>query len=220
MTWRAVVGYEGLYEVSDGGSVRSLLRSKVMLLKPRPNKDGYLRVALTRSKVRTDRPIHQLVLEAFVGPRPDGAESCHDNDVRSDNRRDNLKWDTHAVNCAVFGGDGNPGAKFTEGHAERVFDLRANGHTQHEVGSWLGISRQHVGSILLGFRRSNLARDRVVKPVQRRRGTHPSALTQIEAERVLDLRAVGCSYRRIAAWLDIGISSAVEIAAGRHWTTA
>lgn len=44
------------------------------------------------------RYVHQLVLEAFVGPRPEGMEACHWNDVCTDNRLENLRWDTTSAN--------------------------------------------------------------------------------------------------------------------------
>ena len=42
--------------------------------------------------------IHRLVLEAFVGPCPEGMETCHNNGVRTDNRLENLRWDTSSAN--------------------------------------------------------------------------------------------------------------------------
>lgn len=42
--------------------------------------------------------VHVLVLEAFVGPRPDGLQGCHWNDIKTDNRLENLRWDTASAN--------------------------------------------------------------------------------------------------------------------------
>lgn len=100
-TWLSVVGYEGLYEVSDKGRVRSLPRPATQgkLLKSRPHKrTGHLRVYLSRNGTEVDRKVHHLVLEAFVGPKPDGMIGCHRNDIADDNRLENLKWDTHSGN--------------------------------------------------------------------------------------------------------------------------
>jgi hypothetical protein len=60
---------------------------------------GYLRVNLVRDGKHYSRPAHCLVLEAFVGPCPLGMEACHFPDTeRSNNRLDNLRWDTRSEN--------------------------------------------------------------------------------------------------------------------------
>lgn len=109
--WRPIPGYEGSYEVSDRGRVRSLDRKvpqvsrwgepmwrrlRGQILKPEPYPRGYQRVHLgTRGKWF----VHQLVMLAFVGPCPDGLEVCHGHGNASDNRLINLRYDTHLENC-------------------------------------------------------------------------------------------------------------------------
>lgn len=106
-TWRPVVGWEGLYEVSDQGRVRSVerivqfgaqtRRVKSTVLKPGKTTKGALFVMLSNGKAR-NRRVHQLVLEAFVGPRPPGMEGCHWDDNKENNAVTNLRWDTHSAN--------------------------------------------------------------------------------------------------------------------------
>lgn len=99
--WVDIKGYEGMYQVSDLGRVRSLrrdYRTEDKILKPRPDKKGYYRVALCKDSKCKDRKIHQLVLEAFVGPKPDGFVACHWNDQKNDNRLDNLRWGSESEN--------------------------------------------------------------------------------------------------------------------------
>lgn len=127
--WRAVPGYDGVYEVSDMGGVRSLPkvdaqggRRKLRVFKPsKMDAWGHLGVKLRRDGVVKSRYVHQLVLEAFVGPRPDGAVACHWNDVPDDNRLSNLRWDTPAGNRADIIRNGrDPGLRKTHcphGHA-------------------------------------------------------------------------------------------------------
>lgn len=103
-TWRPVVGYEGYYEVSNNGRVRTVgrissygrpVRERVL----KPDLSGiYPQVKLARDgRGRTSR-IHALVAEAFIGPRPAGMEVCHTNGNHADNRLENLRYDTHSEN--------------------------------------------------------------------------------------------------------------------------
>lgn len=107
--WLPIVTYEGYYEVSDLGGVRSVDRTvrridgvvqtiKGALLSPMTDNDGRRVISLYKNNKRTARKVHQLVLEAFVGPRPDGMEGCHNNGNPSDNRVENLRWDTPSNN--------------------------------------------------------------------------------------------------------------------------
>lgn len=106
--WKPVVGYEGLYEVSNHGRVRSLPRevkfgtsmrlSPQTILRPRTIPSGHQTVSIYRDRKRKTAKVHRLVLEAFVGPAPEGMECCHNNGIASDNRIENLRWDTTAAN--------------------------------------------------------------------------------------------------------------------------
>jgi hypothetical protein len=94
--WRAVPGYEGRYEVSDGGQVRSLLKQPPTILQP-TSFAPYGKVTLWRSG-RWNVNIHVLVMAAFFPPRPPGMEARHLNGDPLDNRAANLAWGTHAEN--------------------------------------------------------------------------------------------------------------------------
>lgn len=102
--WLPVVGYEGLYEVSNRGRVRSLDRFIGRRFWPGKQLSlalhtfGYPMVGLSRQCDKRVVCVHVLVLQAFVGPRPPGAEACHRNGNPSDNRPENLYWGTHADN--------------------------------------------------------------------------------------------------------------------------
>jgi hypothetical protein len=94
--WRDVAGYEG-YRVSDLGRI---IGSRGWLLKFDTSADGYCRVQLMRSGVRSrSMRVHRLVLEAFVGPCPDGMEVRHFPDFTPTNcRLSNLSYSSKSTN--------------------------------------------------------------------------------------------------------------------------
>lgn len=112
--WLPVVGYEGIYEVSDQGNVRSLDRidnrgNQIAgrMRKPRPLPSGHLMVILSSNSIRSPRLVHRLVLEAFVGPCPPGMECCHYDDDPTNNSLENLRWDTSHANKLDMVRNGN-----------------------------------------------------------------------------------------------------------------
>lgn len=111
MTWLPVVGWEGYYEVSDSGQVRSLGKDIVgksgvtkrrapKVLSQYPNPKGHMKVWLVGDGGRRQHPyVHSLVLEAFVGPRPSGHQGLHYDDIPSNNAIENLRWGTRYDNA-------------------------------------------------------------------------------------------------------------------------
>lgn len=101
--WRPVPGYEGLYEVSSRGRVKSLPRNTtrggIMKLQ-HGNAQGYHSVGLYKCDVRTVHYVHYLVLLAFVGPRPDGLEVRHLDGDDLNNVLANLAYGTSGENKA------------------------------------------------------------------------------------------------------------------------
>ena len=96
--WKPVVGYEGLYEVSDVGRVRRITTGKI--LKPGKNRYGYLYVNLCKNGVMKTLTVHRLVAFAFVEGRDlFKNEINHVNENKTDNRAINLEWCTAKDNC-------------------------------------------------------------------------------------------------------------------------
>lgn len=100
--WRDVVGYEGYYQVSDHGRVRSLPGGyrAGRVLTGGLSQLGYRRHVLCRDGTRRTITTHVLVARAFLGAPPDGTEVCHWNDVHDDNRLANLRYGTKFDNQA------------------------------------------------------------------------------------------------------------------------
>lgn len=109
--WKDVVGWEGIYQVSNLGHVRSLDRMvrrsvngdkfvKGVLLKPRKDKDGYMTVHLRETSNKRNRlvKVHRLVAGAFIKNSGGKEQVDHINGVRSDNRVDNLRYCTAKEN--------------------------------------------------------------------------------------------------------------------------
>ena len=112
-TWKPVAGHEDAYEVSDLGNVRSLERRVRLvtrqagettrsvpprMLRPGSTRSGHLSVAISKGNSRL---VHQLVMEAFVGPRPQDCEVLHLNHDPTDNRLENLKYGTRSENLRM-----------------------------------------------------------------------------------------------------------------------
>lgn len=99
-TWLPVVGYEGLYEVSSLGCIRSTPRPRTRggLLKVSTGKRGYPKVSLCKDDAQVTHEVHRLVAAAFIGPRPGGQEVRHkDGDVLNASS-DNLEYGTRSEN--------------------------------------------------------------------------------------------------------------------------
>lgn len=104
--WLAIPGWPG-YQVSDRGRVRSVdrvlsdgRRAAGRMLRAAGNGKGYRYVRLSAGGRRKRHHIARLVLLAFTGPAPEGAEACHGNGRRRDNRLANLRWGTRPENRA------------------------------------------------------------------------------------------------------------------------
>ena len=128
MRWKTINGYEGYYEVSDNGSVRSLNRvvldknnnihkihGRMMKLTHSygRNNDGYLVVNLRKNCTAKVIPVHRLVAEAFI-PNPNNLPTVnHKNGDKFDNNVNNLEWasyaenNTHALNIGLRQPRGN-----------------------------------------------------------------------------------------------------------------
>jgi hypothetical protein len=166
-TWKTVPGYDGLYEVSDHGRIRSLdrvvknggesayWRDGKMLSAP-VGKTGYRGVQLCREGKRKNVRVHRAVLEAFVGPCPDGMEACHGDGDRLNNHLSNLRWDTRKANHAdkskhgSQSGERNHRSRLTRDGALDIMKRIRHGQTHRSIASDIGMSPAAVSAVASG----------------------------------------------------------------------
>lgn len=137
------------YEVDDAGQVHGPRKSP---LRQNPVGSGYLSVGLyADGRPEKTRLVHHLVLEAFVGPRPDGHEASHVNGDVLDNRLENLVWETKQENMdrkvahgRIPRGEGHFNASLTEDLVRELRLLREAGASYAELGRRFGVSRYSV----------------------------------------------------------------------------
>lgn len=142
--WLPVVGYEGAYEVSDLGRVRSLDRitshghkRRGLIRKPTAMPAGYLLVNLWHGNSPRIWLVHRLVLAAFVGPAPEDAEGRHGVGGTGNNELANLTWGTHSENQFDQVAHGT--------HANASKDACPAGHEYTAANTYVYPGRAHRG---------------------------------------------------------------------------
>jgi len=171
MNWKAVTRYEGIYEVSECGCVRSLDRQifpkagptywlKGVVHKQCKNRRGYFKLSLFKNNKEKTFETHRLVMMAFVGPCPEGMEIRHLDGTRDNNHVDNLTYGTlsenqqdrktHGTACL---GENSPVSKLTDVQCHEIVDQYATGkYTMREVGTQFGVTAGNVCRVVNGQR--------------------------------------------------------------------
>lgn len=163
--WRAVPGYEGRYEVSDQGRVRSLPgRQAGRVLKPGRQSQGYRSVVLydgSSPKKPKSHLVHSLVISVFGPLRPSPQHEVNHKDMDKDNNQiSNLEWVTgsenikHAVANGTHCGEQNGRSKLTDAQVAEIrkalneapHDRKLAGRLAHQYG----VSRWYIGQLRLG----------------------------------------------------------------------
>lgn len=208
--WLPVLGYEGLYEVSDCGNVRSVDRmvrtfgGAVRLalgvpVKAWPNRAGYMKVKLWRDGTTKDRAVHTLVLESFVGPRPEGLICCHNDGNPGNNVLENLRWDDYRSN--------NLDAVRHGTHAGTRKKRCPAGHP-------------YSGDNLVMYLNRGIPRRRC-RTCSDRRGQGstgrlaPPPVSAVDKARMAEMRAAGETYRAIGNTFGVHESTAYRVINGR-----
>ena len=164
--WLPVVGYEGLYSVSDLGNVMSMNYNKTGLLKMMQPCAGnarspYLKVHLHKNGKSSTATVHSLVIAAFVGLRPPGYDVNHKSGDKFDNRLINLEYCTSSENRLHAYQIGTHVPKYGEKHAwaklseNDVLEIKkklGEGWTQKELSLLYQIGQTTISRIKHGKR--------------------------------------------------------------------
>lgn len=168
--WKPIPGYEGYYEVSSYGRVRSVdrtirtasgeLRRHVgQILKFEVDKDNYRRVGLFRGGLRSRQRVHRLVALVFCGKPSEGQEVRHLDGDPANNRVENLRWGSqsenrqdsvaHGTSVHFLPGQGHPSSKLSANQVREIRELYATRDIpQWQIGERFGIARGTVSNIV------------------------------------------------------------------------
>lgn len=162
--WRDIPGYEGRYQVSNLGRVKSLprvverkdgksRRAEGRILKPETAKSGHLMVNLGFGKNDRAKKVHQLVAMAFLGGKPNPRmEVCHNDGNPKNNFVENLRYDTHSENLRdyirLYGSTYKK--VLTVESATMVKKMLRDGVSRTEIARQLQVSRYCVSDIARG----------------------------------------------------------------------
>lgn len=145
--WKDVVGYEGLYEVSNAGKVRN----KNKELTQNVSNKGYLYATLCKDRHCVGKRVHRLVAQAFIPNLENKPEVNHKNNVRTDNRAENLEWMTHTENVkhTVKAGRHSKGEMvcFSKLDPEKVIFIRKSTLSYKELGKMFGITANTIYAV-------------------------------------------------------------------------
>lgn len=156
--WKDIPGYEGLYQVSDCGNVRSLdrlVRYKNGALHPLVGRvlacnddgNGYKIVSLCKNGSQKSFRLHQLVMTAFVGECPEDMEVLHGDETRDNNNLSNLRYGTRQENIEERNharGENTGTVKLTSEQVNEIHWVWSFGFTLKEIGEYYGV---HLASI-------------------------------------------------------------------------
>lgn len=168
--WLPIPGYEGFYEASDMGRIRSvdriirtrdgvtsLRKGKIISTKFVANEKRVV-VHLWKENNQKLFRLHKLIMLTFVGPRPEGMDICHYDGNAQNNRLDNLRYDTRSANIqdairhgTSTRGDNNGRSVLNSEMVMAMRLLRKQGHTVKSISNHFGVKYQTAVSATNGY---------------------------------------------------------------------
>lgn len=150
--WKDIPGYVGKYQVSDQGRVRSLPggKRKGRVLRPGRSSNGYLTVALYSEGRAISHLVQDLVMSAFVGPKPEGNYTRHLDDVRTHNCLSNLSYGSPGDNYRDVYSLGRTHGKLTRAKVHVIRERLADGVSTHELSREFGVCERAIRNIREG----------------------------------------------------------------------
>ena len=149
--WKDIIGYEGLYQVSNKRRVKSLNYKQTKregILSPRKDGGGYLWVNLYKNREVKHRKIHRLVAQAFI-PNPDNLpEVNHKDETRNNNCVENLEWCDRYYNNNYR--TKNRRKRETSGYAVKCLETGEIFASYREVEELTGIKHGNISACILG----------------------------------------------------------------------
>lgn len=219
--WRPVVGCEEHYLVSSLGRVWSHRSDKLMKL--RLSDRGYMSVPLTVSRGQYKHArVHRLVAEAFIGPRPDGAEVNHIDFDRANNKAANLEYVTRLQNVRYSDSNGRRTsigerhfrAKLSVGKVQELWRLKREGVAMQAIAKRLGVHPTTVQQVVYGVTwRDASSGEHTISKAERARRLTPETLAKIRNE-----IALGKSDRELGIQFGLHRTNIYDIRVGRTWT--
>lgn len=217
--WRWVVGYEGLYMVSNKGRVMSVPRIKQtknrrygksgMEIAHHDNGNGYRILTLSRDGVHDQRSVHRLVAEAFI-PNPSNLpEVNHKDGDKANNQVENLEWVTKSENMQHASRELDAlgfNRTLTE---EQVIAIRNDARTEREIGNEYGLAQSVINRIRVGKTYKSYG-----GPIQKVGRSKQRKLTR---EQVIDIRTGKLSGIQLAEKYGVATSTISKIKNGKRY---
>lgn len=235
--WRPIKGYEGIYEVSEYGQIKSLGRRNARgtlirerILKPWMDRLGYVYATLSDDTRKKRFPCHRLVAQAFIGDCPDNMEVNHKDGNKLNNHHSNLEYVTHHENmlhswrelnriATVARGSKSAQAKLSEGDIEEIRRLYHDEKlSQRTLGKMYRVSSVAIGQIIrrkswvhIETEYGNTGRDN-------KRADNPNAkLGEADVETIRDLHRQGYRQVDLAKMYGVTQPAISHIIRGKSW---
>jgi len=155
-TWKPIKNYDGLYEISNLGRIKRLIGYRCRMeriIAPCLDGQGYFYVSLSKNNKRKNHKVHRLVLENFICKCPEGMEGCHNDGNKTNNKLNNLRFDTHKNNelDKIFHGTDNNGERCGTSKLNnwqvRIIKKLIGELTQQEISEIFNIHRVQISKI-------------------------------------------------------------------------